>query len=161
MNNNIKDSALFWKEARILGGYKRTCQNDNITLKDWFSHFKSVFEQCEDSESNIGKPARNLEENINHTLNLPISKDEVKHAIAGLKNGKSGGLDGVVPEMLKCGGEETIDFLHKLFNKIFDCGIYPREWSKAIVVPIFKALPVSHKEKQSQLNFMTIPWYLY
>ena len=40
--------------------------------------------------------------------------------------------------MIKCGGEETVDFLLKLFNKIFDCGIYPSEWSKAIVVPIFK-----------------------
>eukprot|EP00745_Piridium_sociabile_P024691 TRINITY_DN39152_c0_g3_i6.p1 TRINITY_DN39152_c0_g3~~TRINITY_DN39152_c0_g3_i6.p1 ORF type:complete len:696 (-),score=54.33 TRINITY_DN39152_c0_g3_i6:199-2037(-) len=40
--------------------------------------------------------------------------------------------------MLKAGGHEVHIFLTKLFNAIFDKGVYPREWSKAIIIPIHK-----------------------
>ena len=40
--------------------------------------------------------------------------------------------------MLKAGGQEVILFMTKLFNTIFDKGIYPSEWAKAIIVPIHK-----------------------
>lgn len=137
LSNNIKNSADFWKEARPLGGSKNTL-NNNISLDDWFHHFQSVFKQCEDAVNNGPVFTLDKEQNKEHVLNMPISKDEVKLAIARLKNGKSGGLDGIVPEMLKCGDEESVDFLCTLFNKIFESGIYPSEWSQAIVVPIFK-----------------------
>ena len=138
LSKNVNNSTLFWKEARILGGSKRNVLANGISLDDWFHHFKNVFKQCEDVETDERTFASDIEENAEHILNMSISKDEVRQAIARMKNNKSGGLDGVVPEMLKCGGEEIVDFLSKLFNRIFDCGIYPTEWSKAIVVPIFK-----------------------
>ena len=62
----------------------------------------------------------------------------MRESIRKLNNGKAGGIDGIVPEMLKVGGEKVVRFLTALFNKVFDTGVYPREWSKAIVVPIFK-----------------------
>jgi len=40
--------------------------------------------------------------------------------------------------MLKLSGEPTVDFMCKLFNIIFSEGIYPEEWQKAMIVPIFK-----------------------
>ena len=40
--------------------------------------------------------------------------------------------------MLKAGGQEVILFMTKLFNTIFDKGIYPSEWAKAIIIPIHK-----------------------
>ena len=40
--------------------------------------------------------------------------------------------------MLKVAGETAVQFLTKLFNVLFDQGVYPEEWSKAIIVPILK-----------------------
>ena len=40
--------------------------------------------------------------------------------------------------MLKTGGKDVILFMTKLFNTIFDKGIYPSDWVKAIFVPIHK-----------------------
>jgi hypothetical protein len=40
--------------------------------------------------------------------------------------------------MLKAGEVYLIDFLERLFNTIFDSGVYPDEWAKAIIVPIYK-----------------------
>ena len=36
------------------------------------------------------------------------------------------------------GGKDVILFMNKLFNPIFDKGIYPSDWAKAIIVPIRK-----------------------
>lgn len=43
-----------------------------------------------------------------------------------------------MPEMLKTSGDFSVAFLTKLFNALFDQGIYPDEWTKAIIVPIYK-----------------------
>ena len=40
--------------------------------------------------------------------------------------------------MLKVAGEAAVQLLTKVFNVPFDQGVYPEEWSKAIIVPIFK-----------------------
>eukprot|EP00745_Piridium_sociabile_P029888 TRINITY_DN49431_c1_g1_i1.p1 TRINITY_DN49431_c1_g1~~TRINITY_DN49431_c1_g1_i1.p1 ORF type:complete len:132 (-),score=0.35 TRINITY_DN49431_c1_g1_i1:366-761(-) len=40
--------------------------------------------------------------------------------------------------MLKTGGRNVLLFLTKLFNAIFEQGVYPQEWSKAIIIPIYK-----------------------
>ena len=40
--------------------------------------------------------------------------------------------------MLKVAVETAVPLLTKLFNVLFDQGVYPEEWSKAVIVPIFK-----------------------
>ena len=35
---------------------------------------------------------------------------------------------------MKLAGDTTLQFLTKLFNAVFDEGVYPREWSKAIII---------------------------
>ena len=67
-----------------------------------------------------------------------ISVDEIQKAVTNLKPGKACGLDNVLAEMLKAGGQIVIHFMNKLFNTISDKGIYPSEWAKAIIIPIHK-----------------------
>ena len=69
-------------------------------------------------------------------FNKAISKQEVVASIGKLKSGKSAGPDKIIGEMLKHANELVIDFLVKLFNEILDGGMFPREWSKSIIVPI-------------------------
>ena len=71
-------------------------------------------------------------------FNKAISKQEVVASIGKLKSGKSAGPDKIIGEMLKHAIEVVIDFLVKLFNKIFDGGMFPREWSKSIIVSSHK-----------------------
>ena len=40
--------------------------------------------------------------------------------------------------MLKHSDTSIIDFLVVYFNKLFDSGVFPKEWSKSIIVPIYK-----------------------
>ena len=40
--------------------------------------------------------------------------------------------------MLKLAGDTAVQFLTKLFNAVFDEGLYPEEGWKAIIIPIFK-----------------------
>ena len=75
---------------------------------------------------------------LSHLLSLSLSVDEVQKAVTNLKSGKACGFDHIHAEMLKTGGKDVILFMTKLFNTIFDKGIYPSDWAKAIIVPIHK-----------------------
>ena len=68
----------------------------------------------------------------------PISRDEVTASIRNPKLCKSAGPDKIVSEMLKYVDQNVADFLVQLFNKLYDEGIFPKEWSKSIIVPIHK-----------------------
>ena len=55
-----------------------------------------------------------------------------------MKNCKAPGTDSISAEVLKAGGDEMINFLHMLFNKIWREENPPLEWSKMIVTPVHK-----------------------
>ena len=136
--DNISDSSLFWKELRSIGCGNKEHLKNNIKLTDWVNHFKGVF-QCEEAEQ---KEHTNIQADLSdqpdHELNKEILEEEVNAAINKLKSGKAYGIDGITSEMLKNGNNNIKLFLVKLFNTIFNKGIYPKAWSKAIVIPIFK-----------------------
>src|SRR5678815_4246569 len=67
-----------------------------------------------------------------------ISKKEVMGRVKKLKNGKSAGIDEITGEMTKNGGEIVIDLIWKLCNKAFIRGIVPRDWRRAVIVPLYK-----------------------
>ena len=132
------DPKTFWKEVKDMG-----CRNDatkasnNITIDEWYDHFKDVFgNNVNDQECEL--PTFDQLEEPDHILNTAITEEEVKYAIKKLKCGKASGLDGVNAEMLKLCGEEVILFLTSLFNVIFEEGTYPQEWAKAIIIPLHK-----------------------
>jgi hypothetical protein len=138
LENNL-NKPQFWKELNELGGACKGNICEEITIDEWYDHFSNVFKQdTAATRTNTHINHDELSQNEEHVLNAPITKEEVSAAIKNLHSHKAGGLDGVVPEMLKRGGDEVICFLTKLFNKVFDSGIYPSDWAKAIVVPIFK-----------------------
>ena len=79
-----------------------------------------------------------LQEAAAGVFDEPISRDEVTASIRNLKLGKSAGPDKIVSEMLKYVDQNVADFLVQLFNKLNDEGIFPKEWSKSIIVLIHK-----------------------
>ena len=69
-------------------------------------------------------------------LNQPASEAEVRDALVKLKTVKAYGLDKILAKMSKLGCRKIIMFLVTYSNILFDKGDYPREWAKAIIVPI-------------------------
>jgi hypothetical protein len=63
---------------------------------------------------------------------------QVITSIGNLKSGKSAGPDRVIGELLKHANDRVADFFVTLFNRIFETGTFPLEWSKSIIVPIHK-----------------------
>ena len=135
---NINVPNLFWNDVKKLGLRNKSRSSDTISIEEWFRHFQKLFSVDEDVQANTADTGSTVEEDEDHVLNQEIRRQEVEEAIKKIKCGKASGSDGIVGEMLKSGGRTVTNFLTLLFNKIFDDSIYPEEWSKAIVVPIFK-----------------------
>lgn len=139
LQENLNNPTIFWKELRSCCGLlkKQSVQN-SITKEEWVTHFRKVF--CSD-ESNVDdwQNIDNFETVTNNEqLDGQITRDEVQKAIQKLSSGKACGVDEILSEMLKCGGEPVVNFLVVLFNHIFYSGQYPEVWTKGIIVPIHK-----------------------
>ena len=129
--NSVHDQNNFWSNVhKILP--KASHGFSNISVDTWHQHFKDLLEKDveNDEDSDI----------INTTscLDNPISKEEVEFAIRKLKNGKSAGPDGLIGELFKYGGRNVVEFFVIFFNALFDKGIYPDNWSEAVIIPLFK-----------------------
>ena len=71
-------------------------------------------------------------------LNSEVIKDELLSAIKQLRNGASSGPDLLLNEFFKQGSVLLINYLHALFNRLFQMGYFPKQWSEGFIVPIFK-----------------------
>ena len=71
-------------------------------------------------------------------LNLNFSHDEVLRSIKQLKTNKSGGPDNLINEFFIHGKIVLVPILCNLFNKIFETGIFPQEWSEGYIILLHK-----------------------
>ena len=74
----------------------------------------------------------------NQALSKEVFYERLRTAISSLKNGKSGSVDSLIPELFKVCHNQLAPMLCKLFNYIFDNNIYPEIWRKGIIVPVPK-----------------------
>ena len=74
----------------------------------------------------------------NEGLTPGISREEVKVALAKTKNGKAMGKDGIPVEAWKGLGEEGIDMLWELMQRIYEREEMPAPWRDSVIVPIYK-----------------------
>ena len=64
--------------------------------------------------------------------------DEMARAIAGLKDGKAPGGDGIPAEVWKHGGDNLFSWLHQLITNAWEVGSVPQAWKDASIVTIYK-----------------------
>ena len=67
-----------------------------------------------------------------------ITLAEVQRAVKRLQKGKAVGVDGLMNEVFKYGGEVMLDSLCKLFNFVFRSEKFPLSWARGLIVPLFK-----------------------
>ena len=68
----------------------------------------------------------------------PPSKNELRNAMLKVAKGKAAGSDNVAVELLRFGGDMTLDKLHQLCLEIWESGVWPEEWTQSIFIPIHK-----------------------
>ena len=75
---------------------------------------------------------------LNDSINHPITHDEITKCINTLKTNKSSGCDNVVNEYIKSTVNTMLNFYVILFNKIFDSGVIPSQWTFGNIIPLYK-----------------------
>jgi hypothetical protein len=154
--SNMSNNHIFWSGVRKLGCGNCTNQpSRRICMAEWVDHFKNSV-LANNSTDTVLEEDYNIFENYDHVLNSCIIEEEVTWAIHDLNSGKACGADGISAEMLKCGLEAAVPFLTKLFNIMFSKGIYPKEWAKAIIIPIFKRGNVHNADNYRGVSLLSI-----
>ena len=67
-----------------------------------------------------------------------ITEEEVAKALKQMKFRKAAGPTGVVAEMMSAGGQLSTEWLTVLFNRILEEGRIPKDWTKSVLVPLYK-----------------------
>ena len=141
--NNVKQ---YW---RMLSGAKNIHET-KVTIDQFFDHFVSLsnpsdelYRVDDDVMQEFEDIMQNDIQNIAHELNVPIEIEELQKSIKELKNNKSGGIDVIVNECFKNGQDILNPYLLRLFNYVFDCGIFPSSWSDGLLVPLHKKGDIS------------------
>ena len=90
--------------------------------------------------------------NKDYILEKPITRNEVKTAIKGLKRNKAPGFDNITAECFHYAGEKFIKCLVKLFNILCVTEYIPCQFKKGVIVPI----PKGDKDKSCKDNYRGI-----
>ena len=112
---------------------------NTIQPNQWVEHFKKLLylENLGDLRDNIQEYSQNG--TYDDVFNTPFHISEIRKSIRNLKLGKSGGLDGIVPEMVINTMNDISEILLILFNEIFNTGCFPNNWANSILLPIHKS----------------------
>ena len=140
--NNFSNSKLFWKEIKSITLHVNNY--NNIDTEQFFIYFKSIFQKdispppiCFESNQTAYFTFDNQNESFLE-LNADITREEVENSLVSIKSNKSPGTDCILNEMLKSTSEDITPFLLSLFQYLFKNHVFPTEWKKSIIVPVFK-----------------------
>jgi hypothetical protein len=128
--NNQQD---FWETVHNILP-KRNCVRNQISMEEWFEHFKRLLERDDVQADFVDDDDDVLnDENVDAVFNRPISLEEVLLALRKLKCKKAAGPDGVLGEFLKNASTFVAPFFVRFFNVLFDKGIYPENWTESVI----------------------------
>ena len=116
--------------------------HDNKFITDFSKKadlFNSFFaKQCSIIENNSVLPSSTNPITDQYLANIEFTKDDIKRIICKLDPNKAHGHDMISIRMLKMSGDAIIEPLFKIFKNCLKCGIFPDDWKKGNIVPIFK-----------------------
>ena len=113
-----------------------TYSDNRKVLARWKEHFQNLLNVSGEIEQEALD--RIHQQDTNTCLDEPPTMEDLKRAIASLKDGKTPGGDGVPAEVWKHGGTCMTIKLHDLICKAWDDGSVPQAWKDATIVTIYK-----------------------
>ena len=125
------DPKLYWKKLRG----RKPRERELVSPNRFREHFMSL------STANTLQLETNRLSDYNVYVPLlddEISLQEVERSIKHLKHGKSAGADNILSKFISYGRDEFKHILVNLYNKLYDAGHYPTQWTTGVIVPIYK-----------------------
>ena len=107
-------------------------------------------EYCEDIFSSNEPPIAGIESEDDDEQEPLLA--EVEQAVEGLAKGKSSGCDNITSDEIKASGVACAKVYHLLVRKIWQTGMWPTDWKRAVFVTIPKK-----SDLQLCSNHRTIP----
>jgi len=112
---------------------------DPARIKDrWKEHFAELYNGKVTANANILEELPSSTSNSNVDITPKLEKEEIEAAIKRMKLGKAPGVDKVTVDEMRAAGNIGIDMLFKLFEHVWEREEIPKDWSRAVIVPIFK-----------------------
>ena len=135
----------FWSRLRSLGdrGRGEVCSRvkdedglivgeGELVVDRWKRYFTGLYEG-EGEEVESSRVREGSGEEIEE-----IEMEEMVRELRKMKNGKSPGVCGIQVELLKAGGLSLMKWMQMVFNLVMKCGKAPRDWRRAVIIPIYK-----------------------
>ncbi|KAK3530327.1 hypothetical protein QTP86_023932, partial [Hemibagrus guttatus] len=110
----------------------RVLTSEESVQRRWKEYFEELMNEENEREKRV-EGVNSVEQKVDK-----IRKDEVRKALKRMKSGKAVGPDDIPVEVWKCLGEEAVEFLASLFNRVLESERMPEEWRRSVLVPIFK-----------------------
>ena len=141
------NSRTFWQKIKSLTSNRLNCLS-SISPRAWYDHFSTllnIHQSADDSnfsqdvdEALINHCVESCTDCLHAQLDDPISEVEIRQAINGFKKGKAAGPDGLPSDIFINAQDVLVRFLCPLFNRVFESGVYPESWAKAVIFPLHK-----------------------
>nr|XP_054774768.1 uncharacterized protein LOC129282940 [Lytechinus pictus] len=143
------DYRSFYEAIRAVYGPRHQAQSplrsaDGLTLlKDktsiltrWSEHFQALFgaDRVVQDSATLRIPQLSVKEE----LDVPPSLQELTKAIEQMKSGKAAGVDGIPPEIWKCGGPVLHNKLNELLVCCWEQGKLPGDLRDAVIITLYK-----------------------
>ena len=113
-----------------------TVSDSKRVVARWSEHFQKLLNVPGDIDH---EALENIPQRIIKTsLDEIPTMDEMARAIAGMKDGKTPGGDGIPAEVWKHGGDNLFSRLHQLITKAWEVGSVPQAWKDASIVTVYK-----------------------
>ena len=112
------------------------CEGPDAILSRWHSHFSSILNIPSSSDDQVFEEVQ--QRPVRTELAGPPDDEELFLALGKLKGRKAAGGNGILPEMIKCGGTECFEHMLELFQEVWKEQHVPAGWRDALIVPIPK-----------------------
>ena len=140
-NFNSYNPKLFWHKLKL----KNKTSKINFSKNELYEYFKNL--SVKEKESNYFESRDNfpsMTDQFEEILDKPIVVEELKTIINRLKLNKTAGIDCIVFELFKKLNDYQLEVIVKLFDRILNSGMFPKEWAIGIIAPILKrVLPLT------------------
>ena len=131
--NSSRNPKEYWKKIKSNCNKNKGGSEKHINPEDWLNYFKNLLNTSSPDEHE--QVLQNITQNNDSAdLDRQITNDEITASVKSIHSNRSPGPDGICIEMIKVTLNDTLPFLNLLFNKIYDTGIFPSEWSKNIIL---------------------------